>query len=356
MTQEFRHRVIAPSRHFVHLSYAHVRPKYTSPESWLSRIAFVSGVQEKLTPFGPQTVIYNITYKGEIDRKGVRYLFPAFNRIQTLLPFGYNRLIKSLRPDIVIIHGLRSPWQLIMLRWTIGKNVKIICQHHADRPYTDFRKYIFRWADTYVDAYLFASIEQGKEWVSDRIHVVMGMSSIFYPEHRPKTGKTYLWIGDLDNNKDPLLVIRAFNEFAKAHSGIVLNMIYQSVLLEEQARQIAGPNIHFVGKVVHEDLQDWFNRSDFIVSTSHYESGGIAVCEALSCGCFPILTNIPSFRMITDNGRIGRLFEPGQEKDLLKALEETAGVRDCKEVIDHFDKELSLEANARKIMNVVDQL
>ncbi len=54
--------------------------------------------------------------------------------------------------------------------------------------------------------------------------------------------------------------------------------------------------------------------------------------------------------------KIGRLFEAGNENELLSALEETAGVPDSKKIIEHFRSELSFEANARKIMQVVSQL
>jgi len=347
--------------HILHLSYNLARPKYTDPEKWLSRVAFVSGVAEKLLPFGKQTVIYNIHHKGEIERNGVRYIFPGFNRWQLRLPFAYNRFIKSLKPDVVLVHGLIFPWQVIMLRLIIGPNVKIICQHHADRPYKDFRKYIFRWAEKYVSAYLFASKEHGEEWVKaqqissmNKIHEIMGMSSIFYPENeknKNRRGKVYLWIGDLDENKDPLIAVNAFNEFSKRHPEVELHMIFQEAKLD--VRSHITSNIHLVGKVEHSQLQDWFNLADFIISTSRYESAGIAVCEAMSCGCFPILTNIASFRMMTGNGKVGKLYEGN---GLLEALEETFNNSPSKEIIDHFNAELSFEANARKIINLIRQL
>jgi glycosyltransferase involved in cell wall biosynthesis len=346
----------------VHLSYTLARPKYTDAEKWLSRVAFVSGVVEKLVPFGKQSVIYNIHYKGEVQRNGVRYIFPGFKRRQLVLPFAFNRFVRSLNPDVVLVHGLIFPWQIILLRNVIGPDVKIICQHHADRPFRDFRKYFFRWADKCVNAYLFAAKEHGEEWVKARqissmnkVHEIMGMSSIFYPSGGKKENR-YLWIGDLDSNKDPLLVARAFTRFSKDHPDAELFMIYQERQLEDDLKKIASPNIHLVGNVEHVRLQEYFRQASFIISSSHYESAGIAICEAMSCGCVPILTNIPSFRMMTFNGRIGRLFEAGDENGLLKAFEETFGSRQSQEVIDHFNSELSFEANARKIINVIKQL
>jgi glycosyltransferase involved in cell wall biosynthesis len=346
----------------VHLNYGLARPKYTDGNKWLSKVAFESGVVEKLVPFGKQHVIYNIHYKGEIQRNGVRYIFPGFKRWQLVLPFAFNLFVRSLKPDVVLVHGLIFPWQIIVLRNIVGPRVKIICQHHADRPFRDIRKYLFRWAEKYVSAYLFAAKEHGEEWVRakqissmNKVHEVMGMSSIFSPS-KEKKENAYLWIGDLDSNKDPLLAVKAFNKFSKKQSGAVLYMIYQGTQLETAVKAIAGLNVRLIGKVEHSKLQEWFNKASFIISTSHYESAGIAVCEAMSCGCVPILTRIPSFKMMTANGKIGRLFEAGDENGLLTALEETSGSVQSQEVIDHFNAGLSFEANAQKIINVITQL
>jgi glycosyltransferase involved in cell wall biosynthesis len=138
-------------------------------------------------------------------------------------------------------------------------------------------------------------------------------------------------------------------------------MIFQQQQLIDGLNEIVDTcdNIKPVGAVEHAKLQDWFNRADFIVSSSHYEGSGIAVCEGLSCGCIPILTNIPSFRMMTNNGGFGLLFEPGDEDGLCRQLEQSLSVdkqQESSKVLSFFRDELSFDANARKIINVVQSL
>jgi glycosyltransferase involved in cell wall biosynthesis len=354
--------LVSSLRHIIHLSYTLARPKYTDPELWLNRVSFVSGIPENLIPYGPQTVIYNIHYKGEVQRNGVRFLFPGFRRWQLVLPFAFNNLVKSLKPDVIIVHGLIFPWQIIMLRMMLGSRLKIICQHHSERPFKDIRKYLLRWADKHTGAYLFASKTQGEEWVRekqiaslDKVHEIMAMSSVFKADLNRKRRGVYLWIGDLDENKDPLLMARAFAKFSK-NRDVKLFMIYQQNQLEDQLRKIITPSIYLVGKVERSKLQDYFNEASYIISTSNYEGIGIAVCEALSCGCYPILTNLPSFRMMTDNGKIGKLFEAGNEDALVNALELTSDISEPDKIIDHFNANLSFEANARKIIFIIDTL
>ncbi|MDB5062923.1 MAG: glycosyltransferase family 4 protein, partial [Mucilaginibacter sp.] len=112
-------------------------------------------------------------------------------------------------------------------------------------------------------------------------------------------------------------------------------------------------------KVAHHDLLYWFNSADFIVSGSHYEGSGAAVCEAMSCGCVPIVTDILSFRMITDSGKCGILYEPGNEKALLSALRQTLEMdREVKRklTLQYFKTHLSFEAIAQKIQCIVTSL
>ena len=78
-----------------------------------------------------------------------------------------------------------------------------------------------------------------------------------------------------------------------------------------------------VGRIAHEELENWFNAADFIITGSHYEGSGVAIAEAMSCGCIPITTDFISFRKMTGAGRCGFMFDTGNESSLLNALEQS---------------------------------
>lgn len=363
----------------IHLSYAVPKPRFTDPEAWLRRINFSIGVLESMSKHAEISGIYHIHYKGVLKKNGVTYHFPGFNRLQLLLPFGFNRFVKKLDPDVIIVHGIIFPWQVVMLRYTLGDRVKIIAQHHAERPFSDFRQFIQRWADRYITAYLFCSADLAKSWIdrhqvsdSKKIKEIMGTSSSFYPMDKNAaeliTGVSgdpvFLWVGGLDSNKDPITLVKAFIKFSSTHVGAKLFLIYQTEQLLTEVKALisdseAENRIQLVGRIDNAELIDWYNSADFIVSSSHYEGSGIAVCEGMSCGCIPILTNIPSFRMMTDRARIGLLYEAGSESDLLRALQKSLTINQSEEkekVLKQFRNELSFEANARKIMQVINEI
>ena len=100
----------------------------------------------------------------------------------------------------------------------------------------------------------------------------------------------------------------------------------------------------------------WFSSAEYIIATSYAEGSGTAVCEAMSCGCIPILSDIPSFRMMTRNGACGFLFEPGNPDGLFASMQESVHIdhsafRD--KVLEQFHSMLSFKAIAGQIAQIL---
>lgn len=364
---------------FVFASYVN-SPGYDRPETWLSRIKAYVGILESLSRQSTVISIEQINYQGTYSFNGVQYHFLNFKKEKLYFPGHLHRFIKKLEPDVIVIQGLHFPLQVIQLHWLLGKKIKIIIQNHAEKPFAGLKKYLQRLADRYIHAYLFASREMGEDWVRrgnlasvEKIHEVMEVSSVFYPVDRPLArSKTkaignpfFLWVGRLDQNKDPLTVIKAFLKFIKVEPLARLYMIYHTEELLNDIKDILkqhadGNNaIQLVGRVPHDDMLYWFNSANFIISGSHYEGSGAAVCEAMSCGCIPVVTDIFSFRMMTANGKCGLLFEAGNEDALFAALKQTVQI-DVQamqnKVMEQFRNELSFDAIAGKIQRIATSL
>jgi glycosyltransferase involved in cell wall biosynthesis len=141
-------------------------------------------------------------------------------------------------------------------------------------------------------------------------------------------------------------------------------MIYQTEELLPQLMALLDqhPNknaVILVGKVDNDHLLYWYNSADFLLSGSHYEGSGTAVCEAMSCGCIPVVTDIASFRMITNNGDCGILYSAGDEEALVNALHQTQTLDRKKyrqKCLDWYDEKLSFKAIARDIEAVANSI
>lgn len=327
---------------FVFVSYVSSMG-FSDPQAWLKRINAYTGILEALAVTDTVISIEQIDYEGELSKNGVHYHFMRLPDLDRLLPVKLHWFIKSQQPDVVVVQSFHFPLQVMQLRLMLSHKTRIMIQNHAEQPFKGVKKYLQRIADNFVDAYLFASKTLGHGWVdagnlasAGKIHEVMEVSSVFKPINRSaaqsKTGVSgqpvFLWVGRLNANKDPLTVVKAFLKYAAINPSARLYMIYHTdeLLADIQAVLKGHPyqkHIKLTGKIPHGELLYWFNSADFIVSGSHYEGSGAAVCEAMSCGCIPVVTNIDSFRMMTDNGKCGLLYAPGNEAALLTALQQT---------------------------------
>lgn len=359
---------------FVFTSYRPIH-EFHDPQAWLYRIRSYTGILEALSLNNEVISIEQIDYSGWWPKKGVYYCFMQFPVSQRHLPIKLHRFIKEQKPDVVFIQGLYSPLQMLQLRMTVGSKVKIIAQHHAELPFKRTGKPLQWLASHAINAFLFSSKALGMEWVNKgniasakKVHEVMELSSVFHPINREtarkKTGANgqpiFLWVGRLNDNKDPLNVIRAFLHYAAECPLAKLYMIYHTGELLAEINQLLvkrpqKDSIILVGKVPHEELLYWFNSADFFISGSYYEGSGTAVCEAMSCGCVPIVTDIFSFRMITDKGRCGFLYQPGNEDELYAILGKTQEI--CIETkrklcLSYFKSALSFEAIAERIQSI----
>jgi glycosyltransferase involved in cell wall biosynthesis len=358
----------------LHMSYAYVG-SYDKPESWLDRISFFTGILERMARSMEVVAVYNIEYTGTLERNGVTYLFPGFKPKSLRWPFRFNNYILSINPDVIIIQGF-SPWQTFLLGRK-NSGLKILVQHRAEKPFKGVKKFLQKKADRYIHSYFFSSAALADPWIAggqikDKSNVieVLGMSSAFKPIEKELAlsrtgiapGLVFLWVGDLNANKNPVLAIDAFTEFLKDHPSALLVMIYRPSGLEATLRlRTKGLEAHIrlVGSVPHENMIDWYNSADFVLSTSFYESAGLSVCEGMSCGCIPVLTDIPSFRMMSDGGRAGLLFTAGSKESLVATLKKCSSLDRAharERALAWFKTKLSFDANVERIMKVADTL
>ncbi len=354
-------------------------PGFHQPFEWIHRIQAYLGVLEALSNEHEVISIEQINYSGDHLHNGVQYHFKDFGKKRSFFPRKQHDFIKQLSPDVVLIHGMEFPLQVIQLRIKLGKQVRIIVQSHGKQTPSGLKKIVQRIADTCIDAYFFTSDQLSEPWLKQgliandkKIHEVMVGSSFFQPSDKNLartaidiTGEpVFLWAGRLNHNKDPFTVIKAFLGFHHECPGATLYMIYQTDELLEKVQEHLSLHdtdhcIQMVGKVPHEDMQTWFNASDFFISSSHFEVFGAVVAEAMSCRCIPILTNIPSFRKITGDGTCGLLYEVGDAVSLQSVLGKIPAMdreAEKQKIQSHFQQQLSFAAIAKRIQEITASL
>ena len=288
-------------------------------------------------------------------------------------------LTAKLKPDVIHFNGLRFPFQLTHFRRRLP-DTPILVQDHASRLPGRLNRWLWRSAFQRVQGFAFCGRDLAEPF--RRHGVIPGDLPIFevnessthfttgdQREAQRVTGLSgdpcLLWIGRLDENKDPLTVLDAVSRASIELPGIRLWMCYTDApLLAEVQQRIAGDarlagRVELLGRVDHARVESLCRSADFFVLGSHYEGSGYATIEAMACGATPLITDIPSFRFLTGNGSHGSLVPVGDAGGFHRAILEWSARRseDLRHAARHqFDKTLSFPAIGDQLRHAYDAI
>ena len=351
--------------------YSHL--EYDHPDQLMHRhrpaIGYIDFIKDQLHI----EVIKHLNFDGSLHVKGVKYSFFRKTNSFFSIPFKTHAYIRANAPDIILVQGLIFPLQLLFLRPSLAGRSKIIVQHHGEKPFRGIKGWLQKLANKHTSAYIFTSLGNAEPWIrqgiissQNKCFEILEASSWFERTDRSTAkqqigmygNSNFLWVGRLLPNKDPLTVLLAFEKYLQIEKEAKLFMIYQNTdLLPELEELIKASStlrkaVKLVGEIPHDEMPVWFNAADFYISGSHKEAAGYALLEAMSCGCIPVITDIPPYRKITNNGAFGLLFKAGDSDDLFKVLTRTRELNHSEyadSVYRHFVSELSFRSIANKI-------
>lgn len=327
------------------------------------------------------SVIQACTVSQTLTRDDVTYHFLPFGRAA---PWGqrtraFGELIRGLRPDVYHVHGLGFPHDVLSLS-ALAHRIPIVLQDHADRPPRLWRQWSWRRAFSVASGIAFCALEQARPFATagliraqTKLYEIPESTSRFAPADRDETRRALgvtgdplvLWVGHLDDNKDPLTVLEGISAAAKVLPRLQLWCCFgrAPLLSQIQSRITADPalrdRVHLMGRVPHEAVEKLMRAADLFVLGSHREGSGYSVIEALACGLPPVVTDIPSFRALTNSGSVGALWPCGDARRLCEAIVSMAQrpkAQTRAAVRAHFDSELSFAALGRKLRSMYADL
>jgi glycosyltransferase involved in cell wall biosynthesis len=275
-------------------------------------------------------------------------------------------LLRVLGANVVHAHSLAAAPDVHALSHQLS-TVPMLLQDHADAVPRPWQRR--RWRHWYAAArgVAFTAPELARPYARARLFApgthmfaIPESSTRFVPGDQAQAQRDtglhgdpcVLWVGHLQTGKDPLTVLDGVAKAAETLPGLRLWCAFGTApLLAQVSRRIQDDarlsgRVQLLGKVTHEQVQSLMRAADVFVSGSHAESCGYALLEAMACGAMPVVTDIPSFRTLTEN--LGVLWPPGDAQALAKALILVASQRPSRgEVRAHFDRHLSFDAIGR---------
>lgn len=374
----------------------HYTPALTDPKAYLDGWPIHREIPKLLAERGHRvTVVMLFSTDADFVEEGVQYHFVRAGSLARLASSVIGRwrggdrvvyepalrairIIRNLHPDLIHFHGVTLNLNLTLLLRRLGDAAPPVVLHFhggypARNPLTRrIQRANFQRAERLfftTPAHAQPFVEAGVLDNLDRVVELMETSSPFRrrprEEARRETGMTgapvFLWAGRLHPIKDPLTALRGFEQILTAWPETQLYLHYLTdELLGELRDFVAGrphlsAHVHFRGRAPFQRMEAIYNSADFLLQASRREFSGCAVLEAMSCGVIPVVTDIPSFRAMTDDGCHGVLFPPGDAEALARGVlaipranipARSAAVRA------RFEHALSFPALARRLESV----
>lgn len=124
----------------------------------------------------------------------------------------------------------------------------------------------------------------------------------------------------------------------------------------ERLRRAAPPNVTLTGYVSDEQLADYLRQAKIYVQASAHESFGLAVAEAMLCGCIPVTSRAGALpEVVGDTGIYLPSTEPAAIADGIRTgltMDSESGLRARERII----REFPLEKRRRQLFELIEGL
>lgn len=131
--------------------------------------------------------------------------------------------------------------------------------------------------------------------------------------------------------------------------------------LEAYIRRIASESgvadrVRFIGKVPHEDLNDWYNAADLFCLPSLWEGCPNVVIESLASGTPVVATSVGGVPDLIPDFAYGILSPPGDPAALAEKLKEAFRRQWDRQRISTFGRSRSWDNVASQVLNIYESL
>lgn len=153
-----------------------------------------------------------------------------------------------------------------------------------------------RYLSKYVDDKKLISVNNG---VNQEIFIPIDFEEkAFRKKQHDLAGKrVFIFAGRMIRRKQVPELISFFIKFLGEDKGNILLLLGDGEEIQK-CKELATDQVKFLGMVNNPAY--YYQMSDFVVSMSNAEGYPMSILEAVSCGCYALLSDIPSHREFID--------------------------------------------------------
>lgn len=173
------------------------------------------------------------------------------------------------------------------------------------------------------------------------------------PSIRPER-KTVLTVGLIDSERDyKIKGIDTFAEVARLLPHIPFCVVGLNKDKLEHHVNLFPPNLQVIDSLPHEELIGLYLEAKIYCQLSRVESFGVALAEAVSYGCIPLITNEGAMPELVNDRQFQAKREINQIKEKIQFFYSGDEIQGLALLKERIEKEFSLNARAESILNAV---
>lgn len=251
--------------------------------------------------------------------------------------------IKSFGPDI--IHYEEGMAFLLMRTWGVYKVPELLTIHGIIFAEAKLKK---KWSDKmywYLNGIIERLLVPGNViHLSNYSKNIFNMKGInfrsfeiipnavtdpfFNIPQKTDTGRSLLYIGVIDENKNLIYLLTCLNELKKR--GIIYSLViagdfnsdtYISITHDFIKQHDLSSQIEFLGWIGQQEIRKRMHEADMLVVSSKQESLPMVIAEAMAAGKLVLASKVGGIPEMIEDGETGFLFSNDNPQNLVNLLE-----------------------------------
>jgi alpha-1,3-mannosyltransferase len=215
------------------------------------------------------------------------------------------------RFDLIHVHGIGGITDAVALSWPLHRRPIVVSTHggifHTRRLWRLKQWYFRLWQPLIarrVACYVACSVNDHDLFkpVVPRLELIENGVELFPASTVTKDPLRWVWVGRWSRNKELPALFRAVAAARRSLPSAHLDIVgAPDDLTRIDLDQVAQDSGLTGGVTIHEavsraELANVLARAGMTVSAARHEGFGLAVIEAMSAGCMPVVNDIPVFR------------------------------------------------------------
>jgi len=283
-----------------------------------------------------------------------------FKRLPLIAAIKLKNLVKEFKADILHFHWVNDLYLAALTKALTNDSFKLVHSRHMN--YTRSKKdIVHRWYYKKIDLLLVGTkvlLQQAKQYLpieANNIQLlylgtakpttdISSCRALFDDDQFTDRKLNLAVFGRIEDGKGQHIAIQAVTKLIAKKKDISLTMIGHTMDQEYQARLVSDISVNQLNEFIRfkgflENANSYMSCFDVVVLSTHCETFGLVLIEAMRAGVAVIGTNDGGVPEIIEHGTSGCLVEPKNVESMQQAIEKLYGDSDFRRQLASAGKE-----------------